>query len=194
MRIHMILGTALLEAIRSHHTAPHCNTLQHRGCGNRAHPCHFQNDTSCSGTPATHCNTLQHAATHCNTLQHRGCGNRAHPCHFRQDAFRSSTPATHCNTLQQTATHYNTLQHRECANRAHPCHFRHDTSCSGTRVPHAHIAGALASAAPACPPLALPATTLYFSTMSHPSCHVEGLDVGVLCVCVCVCVVCLDVG
>jgi len=36
------------------------------------------------------CNALQYTASHCNTLQ------------------QAATPATHCNTLQHTATHCNT--------------------------------------------------------------------------------------
>jgi len=53
---------------------------------------------------ATHCNTLQHAATtHCNTLQHAATHHNVLPF--------VETSATQCNTLQYTATHRNTLQH-----------------------------------------------------------------------------------
>jgi len=89
---------------------------------------------------ATHCNTLQHAATelratpaigatrtathtathiakHCNTLQH----NTTYPAidlratvahaHCNTHCNTLQHTATHCNTQQQTATHCNTLQH-----------------------------------------------------------------------------------
>jgi len=67
---------------------------------------------------ATHCNTLQHAATcgnmlqhvatHCNKLQHTASHTVAHSggiVHFETGRpFR----ATHCNTLQHIATQSNT--------------------------------------------------------------------------------------
>ena len=67
-----------------HHTASHCNTLQHTACDTRS------TDALRTSINATPCNTLQHTTTHCNTLQRT---------------------TTHCNTLHHTATHYTTLQH-----------------------------------------------------------------------------------
>ena len=62
-----------------------------------------------SHVAATHCNTLQHAAT-CYMLARE----LAHSEAFHTESCRCNTPqrtATHCNTLQHTATHCNTLQH-----------------------------------------------------------------------------------
>ena len=96
-----------------HHTATHCNTLQHTGIHRNAlsnvhtddlsatlkiHPPHLGRVMAHHLQPtqqhtATHCNTLQHTATRYNTLQ-----------------ILEHT-AAHCNTLQHTATYCNILQH-----------------------------------------------------------------------------------
>jgi len=54
---------------------------------------------------ATHCNTLQHAATHWASF---GLGFYSFTPSQRQHTRQHT--ATHCKTLQHTATHYNTLQ------------------------------------------------------------------------------------
>jgi len=53
---------------------------------------------------ASHCNTLQHAATHChcNTLQHPATNAPPTAAH---DNLVAKKPAKLCNTLQHTATH-----------------------------------------------------------------------------------------
>ena len=48
---------------------------------------------------ATHCNTLQRAATRCNALQHMRIRYTATRCNTLQRA------ATCCNALQRAATH-----------------------------------------------------------------------------------------
>jgi len=100
-----------------HHTATHCNTLQHTAthCNTppytSTHSGYQQRDVwavieSELQHTATHCNTLQHTATHCNTLQHTAT-------HFNTLPHA----ATHCDKLQYTAIHCNTLQHTQGANK-----------------------------------------------------------------------------
>ena len=110
------------------HTATHCNTLQHAPtlCSARnilqhtaTHFCvlwfvQFHIDASVRTTfdhklvPATHCTTLQRAATRCVTMQHTATNFRSiWFVQFHIDAFVLTT----LNIKLVTTTHYNTLQH-----------------------------------------------------------------------------------
>ena len=72
--------------------------------------CRFSSSSTAATLPlqhtTTYCNTLQHTATHCNTLQH----TERHCNTLHTSSSTAATP-THCNTLQHTATYRNTLRH-----------------------------------------------------------------------------------
>jgi len=96
-----------------HHTAMHCNALQHTWCAL--------------------CNKVQHTATHCNTLQHTAT-------HFTHYNTLQHT-ATHCNTRLARATLQGLLTSKltfecntHCNTRQHPC-------CTSMRETHAFLRG-----------------------------------------------------
>jgi len=79
--------------ITLHHTATHCNTLQHAAT-------HIASSMSQSLSRIT----LHHTATHCNTLQQTA----THIASSMSGSLSRITlhhTATHCNTLQHAATH-----------------------------------------------------------------------------------------
>ena len=79
---------------------------------------------------ATHCNTLQHAATRCNTLH--GFFQLQHVSKSKRVCNTLQHSATSCNTLQHPATPYNTLQHpATCCNTLHhPATTSHRRFCT----------------------------------------------------------------
>ena len=115
--------------ITLHHTATHCNTLQHNVCVWHDTLTHviFSGATHCNKMrdtlqhTATLCNRLHQTATHCNTLQHTAT-------HY--NTLRHT--ATHCNTQQHTATHCNTLQH--AATHATHCNTRNTLQHTSTHA------------------------------------------------------------
>ena len=67
--------------------------------------------------PATHCRSLQHAATHCSILQDtaRHCKALQHTAAHYSTLHHTTT---HCNTPQYTTSHCNTLHHTKSHNDA----------------------------------------------------------------------------
>jgi len=91
------------NAVEIHHTATHCNTLQHT----HVLPARSRRGL-CSRTNATYFNTR--TATHCNTLQHTHmlpARSRRGLC-WRTTATYCTLQHADCSTLQHTATRCNT--------------------------------------------------------------------------------------
>jgi len=124
------------------------NTLQHAATqADFGEFLHMRMSTWSLMVAATHCNTLQHAATRYNTLQHTAtqadfgefctwewlhdrCNTLQHA------ATRCNTPyhaATHCNTLQHAATHCHTQSHAVTHNNTLPCTAVHCKFCTCAR-------------------------------------------------------------
>ena len=150
-----------------HHTATHCNTLQHTAtalAGNSTcappPPSATQHNAShCNN--ATHCNTLQHTAPHCNTLHQRQQATAPVLLLFRQPRNTLQHTATHCSTPQHTATHCTTLQHSA-------------TQCN--TVQHTATAPAGNSTCPPPPPSAMQHTAAHCSTLQHTATHCNTLQ------------------
>ena len=101
-----------------HHTASHCITL--KPCDTTSH-CNALHHTA---TIASHCITLQHAATHNITLHHTA-SHRITLHYTASHCITLQHTASHCITLHHTASHCNTLHYT-----ASQCNTRHGTARS----------------------------------------------------------------
>ena len=73
---------------------------------------------------------MRHSATHCNTLQHAATHRNRTDFSMMSLSVRRNIVATHCNTLQHTTAHCNTLQHtaKKIHHTAPHCTTLHYTS------------------------------------------------------------------
>jgi len=84
--------SAYFSVCRHHHSAAHCNTVQHTAADKFTL-------TPERLLPRPFASTLQHAATRCNTLQHAANNSRT----LQYTATCCNTLHAHCNTLQHTS-------------------------------------------------------------------------------------------